>query len=248
MILLWQAMKLPLKVIAIFGAILLGFAAQSKADAPRIEKGVLDLREWDFARDGWITLRGEMPFFWNNWIDPREPIPLDKSDAFASLSQSWTKIQKDGVPLPAYGYASYGLTILLPESEQDLAIEIGGLMSASRVFVAGEQVYQAGTPSRDPSEALSAFYSDVTAVGGRSGKLQVVFHISNWDFFRPGDYAPLYIRRHRRHRGDVHHRPLPLHALSSAPQGPHPPLFRHFLFLSDFLRQFDPADRAFSLS
>ena len=186
-------MKLPLKVIAIFGAILLGFAAQSKADAPRIEKGVLDLREWDFARDGWITLRGEMPFFWNNWIDPREPIPLDKSDAFASLSQSWTKIQKDGVPLPAYGYASYGLTILLPESEQDLAIEIGGLMSASRVFVAGEQVYQAGTPSRDPSEALSAFYSDVTAVGGRSGKLQVVFHISNWDFFRPGDYAPLYI-------------------------------------------------------
>ena len=47
----------------------LSFGQQLQAK-PLVQNGLLDLSEWDFARDGSIELNGTWQFYWNQHLDP----------------------------------------------------------------------------------------------------------------------------------------------------------------------------------
>jgi len=40
--------------------------------APLAAKGVLDLTNWDFERDGPVNLTGEYEFYWNQLLNPQD--------------------------------------------------------------------------------------------------------------------------------------------------------------------------------
>ena len=37
---------------------------------PHVVKGVIDLRDWDFKKDGAVDLNGEWEFYWNKLLGP----------------------------------------------------------------------------------------------------------------------------------------------------------------------------------
>ena len=42
----------------------------SRKFAPQAIKGILDLTDWDFKKDGPVQLKGEWEFFWKQHLDP----------------------------------------------------------------------------------------------------------------------------------------------------------------------------------
>ncbi|HMZ61927.1 MAG TPA: hypothetical protein PL048_24360, partial [Leptospiraceae bacterium] len=72
------------------------------------KKGILDLKNWDFQKDGNVYLDGEWTFSFEK-----------NSKGFTTVPSQW---QDHGFPL--YGTAEYGLKILLPEKDgnEELAI------------------------------------------------------------------------------------------------------------------------------
>ena len=46
-------------------------------EQPLIKNGVLDLRNWDFERDGLLELKGKAEFYWKQLLVPEDFIPLN---------------------------------------------------------------------------------------------------------------------------------------------------------------------------
>jgi len=46
------------------------FGCNNPTGRPRAVQGVLDLSQWDAARDGLVTLDGEWEFYWNKLLAP----------------------------------------------------------------------------------------------------------------------------------------------------------------------------------
>ena len=101
-----------LLVILIFFSQTNSFASSiSKASAFYSKKGVLDLRKSSFSEK--IPLNGEWYFYWNQLLSPRKE-NVSKG-TIVDFPMTWNKHEQIGKKLPAIGYASYSLTVLLPK-------------------------------------------------------------------------------------------------------------------------------------
>jgi hypothetical protein len=89
---------------------------------PKAVKGVLDLRDWDFEKDGNINLDGEWEFYWKEFpMGDALELPEEKKD-FITVPSVWNghivkRITVTGEAieekLGGEGYATYRLKILL---------------------------------------------------------------------------------------------------------------------------------------
>ncbi|MBU3952983.1 MAG: adenylate/guanylate cyclase domain-containing protein, partial [Proteobacteria bacterium] len=43
----------------------------TKKSSPFAEKGILDLRNWNFEKDGIVALNGQWEFFWQSLLNPQ---------------------------------------------------------------------------------------------------------------------------------------------------------------------------------
>ena len=105
---------------------LIGACSERKIP-PKAVKGVLDLRDWDFERDGNINLDGEWEFYWEEFPTVGAGgdliLPEEKKD-FIIVPSSWNghvvrrSTEKGEIieeKLGGEGYATYRLKVILPE-------------------------------------------------------------------------------------------------------------------------------------
>lgn len=55
---------------------------------PKAEKGVIDLRDWDFEKDGVLKLDGEWEFYWNRFLKSGQFETAD-SRIFMDIPSVW---------------------------------------------------------------------------------------------------------------------------------------------------------------
>jgi len=96
-------------------------SACSAAPAPpQATAGVLDLRQWNFARDGVIPLDGEWEIYWSQLFAgsaaPRTP------DGYFVVPASWSRSPRPDGASGSTGYATLRLRILLPHSDESAAL------------------------------------------------------------------------------------------------------------------------------
>ncbi|HEX7926204.1 MAG TPA: sensor histidine kinase, partial [bacterium] len=87
--------------------------------APKAVEGALDLREWDFRRDGPVQLDGQWAVYWQR-------LPPDLGSAapiYLHVPGSWTGQTANGVTLPAEGYATYRLRVLTRPGTSGLGLD-----------------------------------------------------------------------------------------------------------------------------
>ena len=99
---------MKIKIFIFFILILLSSCGQksSHKDPPKAVKGVIDLSNWDFEKDGPVYLKGEWGFYWNQFLKRSED--LQKTSFFLNPNTSWTSLKGD---TKRTGYASYTLKI-----------------------------------------------------------------------------------------------------------------------------------------
>lgn len=151
---------------------------------PSPQKGVLDLREWDFERDGGVDLDLEWEFYWKKLLSPTDFKTGNETKNIEYLSPNvpWGQSQKSK---GRYGYATYRLTILLPSAKKPLTIGLYP-MTSHTLWINGEKITSAGEVSKKKSKKKTPAPYKIRSFTPQSKKLEVVLQVSNFKHYFQG--------------------------------------------------------------
>ncbi|WP_207764131.1 hybrid sensor histidine kinase/response regulator [Leptospira meyeri] len=167
----------------IFSFVLIGTASCRFDAYPTLlaKDGVLDAQSVDFSGET-INLTGNWEFYWNEFLDPDTEIPIHKS--FLKAGVPWfSQENEDGELYPSFGYATYRLTVHLPNDTSEnepFAISVPVLHSAYQIYVNGKLVGKNGTVGKSAEQHRPSFHSKIIPLSGVTKKINLVIHISNF--------------------------------------------------------------------
>jgi PAS domain S-box-containing protein len=153
--------------------LLLAGCGGKEAAAPRAVGGQIDLRSWDFERDGIVALDGEWRMVWDEFADPRTPAP--PGARAIAVPAPWNEVA--GQP---HGRATYELTVQC-ERGAGLALSLPVQHSAVRWFVNGALLARQGEPGASARGAQPAALQQTVALGSIACPLHLVAHVSNFE-------------------------------------------------------------------
>lgn len=159
------------------------------ADVPTAQKGVLDLRNMDLTRQN-VELRGEWKWYWHQLRTPGEP---ESEFAFTLFPGLWSSTNWHQQALPAQGYATYALTVLLPSRSTGLSLMLPDQYSSYRLFVNGVEAAHDGNPSTTAGATIPHWSTQSIDVPTTTDTLQLLLQIANFRHAKGGSGAPLLI-------------------------------------------------------
>ncbi|MCS7459525.1 ATP-binding protein [Paenibacillus doosanensis] len=144
----------------------------------------MDLREWDFKKDGNVSLNGEWDFYWNRLLAPDEAAgqaAAGQSADWIRLPGSWNGQAADGRERTGRGYATFHLRVMTQPTGSVLAMELPTIRTAYRLWINGEPVAESGTVGTDAASSKPGYMPQVVYFN-TSGTIQdIVIQVSNFD-------------------------------------------------------------------
>ncbi|WP_164821688.1 hybrid sensor histidine kinase/response regulator [Paenibacillus koleovorans] len=162
------------------------------AQTIRAERGVLDLRGWDFKRDGTVALRGTWAFSPGLNTDLEQAAGTEHTQ-WVEVPARWDHYQVDGHRFPKYGNATYRLKVLLPPGAETLAVRTVNIKSAHKLIIDGHEIGRSGNPgtSRGDTKTWNVPYARAFTSGG--DELDIVVQVANYRFYKGGMTHPIQL-------------------------------------------------------
>ncbi|MEP7251019.1 MAG: sensor histidine kinase [Ginsengibacter sp.] len=158
-------------------------------------KGVLNLREWNWQTDGVPSLNGEWEFYWHQLVNPNiQDSSVDLQRSYIMVPGFWnSNVPGSGFFKPAFGYATYHLKVLCPAGSGGLDLKLLTIASAYKLFVNGKQLLQIGKVVTSKDEAIPDYKPAIIHVEPVDDVLDIVIHVSNFNYSTGGlwDYIKL---------------------------------------------------------
>jgi len=179
-------------------------SAYSGKKAPEIQKGIIDLQDWDLERDGPVKLDGEWEFHWKSLQSQISPY-VNKSTLpsnYLSVPGIWNNHKVNGESLSGDGYATYRVKILLNQNiypagsikksgkkELDrlrlLTFKFMFVETAFTVYVNGTKITQVGKVGKTRETSVPKYKPHVADFILDDGELDITIEVSNF-FHRKG--------------------------------------------------------------
>ncbi|MBU3916240.1 7TM-DISM domain-containing protein, partial [bacterium] len=159
------------------------------------KKGVLDLRHWDFDKDGVIALEGEWEFYWQQLLtseDFGKAVSPSKT-GYIRVPSYWNYQEIDGQEFSAVGYATYRLIVLTNNERQKLTLNLGDAHSSIEVFVNGKKVSACGKAGDLAEVSIEKWQADTILDSFQGKKLEILVHVSNYGRARGGIQANMML-------------------------------------------------------
>ncbi|HNF24419.1 MAG TPA: 7TM diverse intracellular signaling domain-containing protein, partial [Leptospiraceae bacterium] len=136
------------------------------------KKGILDLKNWDFQKDGNVYLDGEWTFSFEK-----------NSKGFTTVPSQW---QDHGFPL--YGTAEYGLKILLPEKDgnEELAILLPDISMSYDLYADGIHILSTGKTGNSKEDSSPFLRHRFSALKKKSAEMELRIRVSNFHSTKSG--------------------------------------------------------------
>jgi len=144
--------------------------------APLSKQGVMDLRDYDLNTAPPVKISGEWLFAWKTFAGN------DQLHHFTTVPDKWN----------GFGYATYGIKILLPDSGKQWAILAPPIHSAYRLYIDNQLLLTAGKPGTDAGMEPHVA-SHIVYFHAKGNSLFLRLEISNYHFMRGGMWAPLQL-------------------------------------------------------
>ncbi len=157
------------------------------ATPPRVEKGVLDLRNWNWEQQGVVHLDGEWEWYWQQLYPSSVFATSDcpKPTAYIPVPDTWNDYVQASWWQQGIGYATYRLRVLLPPSQKILGLKVLTVSTALNLYINGRQVGQVGKVGREKEEMIPVYHPFMTAWQPETDTLEIVAHVSNF-YYRKG--------------------------------------------------------------
>jgi len=182
------------RVCLLFVLILIGFANMKAFSLPKASAGVLDLRDWDFTGNNCISLDGEWLMYCERLLDPDDLTGIDLPEPLIQELPGYWKVPD---VLPAQSFATYVLTILLPDSLTETSVVLGcrcsDVTSAGNVWIDGKKLFSSGVAAVNSRDEKPEFRPGTVFFMPGSTTLQVIMQVSNFHYRTGGIWAvPLF--------------------------------------------------------
>lgn len=187
-------MKLMLLKIAgaLFCALCFLPCFAGKDRVPVARKGVLDLRSIDLSGKK-VALDGQWDFYWNQLLSP-DSLKTAAGGVLVAYPCLWKDLRLDGQAIPSQGFATYSLTILLPEKRGRIGFEVPDVYCSFKLFVNGIVQTQNGIPGKSPEEATPFWATRTIALPpGEPDTLVLVMQVANFWHAKGGTYKQIWI-------------------------------------------------------
>ena len=161
---------------------------------PMAIKGVLDLRQIPNRDKFIISLNGEWEFYWKKMLYPRDfrAQVLPKPDIYGKVPSYWTDYSGAIFKTGKYGYATYRLTILLPENiNKRLAFDVPVFDSSFDLWVNDTLLASNGQTGKSEEETRPGYAPGFHRYIAVKDTLNIVINVSNFHHRRGGFWVPM---------------------------------------------------------
>ncbi len=195
-------MAIAVKVFLPLAAVTLLSAAcadgRMAGGAPAAKGGIIDLRRWDFSRDGAAALSGEWGFYWGRLLRDSGPQDRIVPAGRITLPGIWNGRRENGRVLTGDGFATYVLNVLLPAGcgERDkkrLALKLPDLGTAYALFINGTAAGRGGTVGESAATAAPGFRPDIIECVPENDEIRIALQVSNFYHRKGGAWEKIYL-------------------------------------------------------
>lgn len=169
--------------------LIFGFKEKSsQVNTPAVQ-GVLDLSLEDISKDNFI-LDGKWEFYWSELLNPGD-LPIYQP-SYITIPNTWNNIELNGKSLPAIGYATYKLKLILPKERPEMAIEIPDTYSSYTFYVNDSLLTANGKPAKNKEEAVPFWTLKTIKLPLQIDTLNIIVQVANFWHAKGGIYkAPV---------------------------------------------------------
>jgi len=171
-----------------------GYAYTPEGQIP--EKGVLDLREVEMDVNSIYSLSGEWEFYWERLLAP-DNYPGEKekgSGILVSVPSFWNSYEIEGRQLPAMGYGTYALMIILPEDYHNgTCFDIPVFDVAYNFFINDKLVRKNGTVGTSRNTEEPWYDPGRYCLIPEGDTIQLLVQVSNYHHRRGGFWKPVLV-------------------------------------------------------
>ena len=148
-------------------------------------RGEIDLSDYNFKSEGPLELRGEYEFYWDQMLNP--VIEGDTGEMlYIHVPGSWNRLKKEHPEVTRYGFATYRLTIRLPEQVDQVAFRIEDVFSASGYFLNGKVIDYLGFPGVTKYQTVIKYRKPLIESSVIDPKVELLVRVSNFEHMFSG--------------------------------------------------------------
>lgn len=147
-----------------------------------IQNGVIDLHNYDWKKQGSVSLTGNWEFYWNQFYAPAffKETPQNFEKKYAFVPSFWNGYNKyNGDTDNGFGYATYRLLVICPNNNE-LALKFLTVESAYRLYVNGKKILEVGHAAATAGETIAELKPLTVYVTPENNKLDIVIQVSNF--------------------------------------------------------------------
>ncbi|RAV14383.1 ATP-binding protein [Paenibacillus contaminans] len=152
-----------------------------------VSRGVLDLSGWDYDNNSLMSLDGEWEFYASRLLEPGSSEITEKARSYIQVPGKWDGLQDgEGGTMRGNGFGTYRLVIKNAPVGMSLAIAKNYARFADKLYIDGALVGESGETgvSKDRYTPRNVPYA--AYFQSRSGELEVLLQVSNFDFKNGG--------------------------------------------------------------
>jgi signal transduction histidine kinase len=160
------------------------------------EKGILDLRNYEFNEQWYLKLDGEWEFYWESFIDPemftknQTPEPT----LFVAVPGYWKDYRHDKLDFGGEGYATYRLRIIFPKDfTSEIGFDIPVFDAAFNFYLNNDLVWSNGKPGKSWDESIPDYDPGRIQYRSLSDTLQILIHVSNFQHRRGAFWRSMHM-------------------------------------------------------
>ena len=152
------------------------------ADLAKIkaEHAVIDFSSTTIAPTDTVALDGRWNFYWQEFISPEGHSRTQSVEA--PVRGTWKGLPYEKTVLPADGWASYQLLIMLGQNRGDFALKVGNIGTAYKLFANGVLIASQGAPAISADQSVPRTIPTMAKLPppDAAGRILLVVHISNY--------------------------------------------------------------------
>ncbi|TFH41778.1 MAG: hypothetical protein E4G96_04840, partial [Chrysiogenales bacterium] len=165
---------------------------------PVAVRGIIDLRGWNFERDGSVRLDGEWEFYWDRLLGPSDfkELSNQKKCGFIPVPSLWKNHRANGVTLTGKGHATYRLKILSGPDTRVKTLSFQRILSAYTLWLNGVLAYTKGTadrPIKTREDYIFIHNKRLSSFTLNEGVNEIILHVFNNEYESGGIDWPLYL-------------------------------------------------------
>ena len=146
----------------------------------KAKKGVIDLRNWDFEKDGIVRLDGEWELY-SQLFTPEELNQINKSNNYIKVPGRWRNIKDKNLKIGRYGFATYKLKILLNSRRaSDLSLRIPTAYVAYTLWIDKKYKFMHGKVSKSLITEIPRSYPKQFNFNAEANEIIIIIQNSNF--------------------------------------------------------------------